>query len=157
MLRRVVCSAAALLAGTALLTGCGISETAVIDAGPPAVQLTPHGARLGVFYVDHDGNAVPAPGATPTADRSILIDRLFGELPAAARSAGLRSDIPAVPYQTADLAEGGVRVSFTDPVSLPPTAVAQIGCTLGQAGAFTRVEIVAEPGGAPTAARCPRR
>ncbi|MEU6986183.1 hypothetical protein ABZ946_22535 [Streptomyces sp. NPDC046324] len=62
MRRRGTGFGAALLAGGLALTGCGIQQSDVVEAGGPAtVAVAPgEGSRLLLFYVDVDGRLTPA-------------------------------------------------------------------------------------------------
>ncbi|MFF1408968.1 hypothetical protein ACFVX6_04070 [Streptomyces sp. NPDC058289] len=97
-------AAAAALIGTLLLaTGCGIATTGVIEAGPPGTvkMPTPPTSSL-LYFVSPEDRLVPVVFAdqSDTSDRlearpSSLIDLLAGGPDAAARAAGLRTELPA--------------------------------------------------------------
>lgn len=76
-----------------IAAGCGIPNTAVVDAGPPAVSLaSPHT----VYYVDGSDALVPVvlPPSATDPDRS-AVDILFGPIPGVAVERGLSSQIPS--------------------------------------------------------------
>ncbi|MCT4352863.1 hypothetical protein M5362_06940 [Streptomyces sp. Je 1-79] len=70
-MRRGTALGAALLAGALALTGCGIRQSDVVEAGGPAtIAVAPgEGSRLLLFYVDVDGRLTPAARALDTDQR----------------------------------------------------------------------------------------
>ncbi|MFC9915713.1 hypothetical protein [Streptomyces sp. NPDC127197] len=162
-MRRQRAAAAALSAlAAAVLTGCGIQETDVIEAGgPPTIQVFPHGGDGLVLFFrtpqqelvpvirDPKGDAEEMPQNGPAGTRdpeepedatARAVTELFGGPYGKERAAGLIDGLPALgpggpAVRTLPPEQGGVEVTL--PVALATLddlAIRQLVCTI----AFSR-------------------
>jgi hypothetical protein len=146
-------AAAMLMASlAAVLTGCGVRPTGVVDAGEPATGLQ---SGVQVYFVWGNGLrpvVLPARGE----DDGYVLQLLFDGPDADARAAGLRTAIPAgtqlVPAAVlADNREAMIGVFGSDPARLSRLARAQIACTaiagLAQRGEHVETVTIASKAG----------
>ncbi|MFF3684504.1 hypothetical protein [Streptomyces sp. NPDC002187] len=143
-MRRLRC-AAALLAAAPVLTGCGIQETDVVQAGGPAtIQVFPQSSTgMVLFFRSPDGELLPvirslegefedpqSPGASTGETLSVL----FAGPAERDRAAGLTTGLPELPpgatLRAAPSDRSGVEVTL--PIALgrlDDTALRQLVCT----------------------------
>ncbi|MFE0627366.1 hypothetical protein ACFW3D_10375 [Streptomyces sp. NPDC058864] len=156
----LVCAAAALLAG------CGVPGSGVVEAGGPAtVDAFPGTAnRLTLFFLSPEGRLTPVLRGTrddaqepPVPTAKVVTVLLDGPEPQE-RAAGLHSGLPAATGPV-DVASSGdtVRVTLPFPVrSLKEDAVRQLVCTAAYAERRedSGTIVLAGSDGALPAARC---
>ncbi|MFE5616373.1 hypothetical protein [Streptomyces sp. NPDC056470] len=183
-MRRAAVLGAALLTGALALTGCGIQQSDVVEAGGPATIAVAPGevGRLLLFYVDVDGRLTPA--ARPLDPRLMLREQAHprglgvAAPPALAallrgpnadeRAAGLSTRLPEQAWATGDggplvnveIDEDGerrLRVSVDFPLGdLDGAAARQLVCTAAYAEETDgRIAVVLSgPGGVRPAETC---
>ncbi|MFC9297623.1 hypothetical protein ACFTWH_26895 [Streptomyces sp. NPDC057011] len=164
-------AATAALAGCALLAGCGIKPTGVVESGHAATLKSPGAKAAALYFVSKEGDRlVPVPftfdgGYTiaPRALARLLLDGPIGP----AQEAGLTTALPRLPAGQEDVlavseyAPGSgmtVRVPFAVG-SLSELARSQLVCTVGVSAVPDTLSPVTLQGTdtALPAAECPRR
>ncbi|MFE5538101.1 hypothetical protein [Streptomyces sp. NPDC056492] len=87
---------AALLLGAAVLTGCGIKPTGVIESGAAAKVVVPGpGTKGTVYFVTADGRLFPVPDRDqPSQSPALILVKLLVGPNEAARAAGLETRLP---------------------------------------------------------------
>ncbi|MDJ0104949.1 hypothetical protein QM646_00890 [Rhodococcus erythropolis] len=101
-----------------LLTGCGVADTPVIDAGPPAITLP---QQRVVYYLDSTSWPTPVQ-FPPAADGTNALDLLFAPMPANIADRGLSSEVAE--------SEDRVRTVANQEDSSPLTVVLPAGMVL---------------------------
>ncbi|WP_431959099.1 hypothetical protein [Actinacidiphila sp. bgisy160] len=153
MSRRSVPALAAALAAAALLTGCGVTGSGVVEAGGPAtVEAFPGaGARLTLFFLSPEGRLTPVlrgtgydpqTGQVPTAKAvSVLLEGPGSQEGAAGLGTGLPATTGPVDVTSS---RGTVRITLPFPVrGLKDNAVRQVVCTAAYAeGREDAVDVV---------------
>ncbi|MGW2819912.1 hypothetical protein ACWC24_02755 [Streptomyces sp. NPDC001443] len=156
-------------AASALLTGCGVQATDVVEAGGPAtVAVYPEiGKRVVLFFLAPDGGLTPAvrsfPPDDPTDDAPVSLPKTLAMLSSGPsddeRSAGLHTDLPPVVGAGAEVKSAPgmliVRLSL-DVRPLSTGARRQLVCTAAYAqdgDGTAKVTLVGDDGVLP-AARC---
>ncbi|MGW3496020.1 hypothetical protein [Streptomyces sp. NPDC001020] len=151
-----VVRAAACVTAAGLLTGCGVQQTDVIEAGGPAtVNVFPApGQRLLLFFLSPQGHLTPvvrpvkseqyAPAGVEPVDRQKVLAMLFAGPQANERAAGLHTELPQL--------NGAMGIKSTPSnvtVLLPlavrhfeATAVRQVVCTVAFADGDGSAEVV---------------
>ncbi|MEU6212382.1 hypothetical protein AB0O42_25210 [Streptomyces sp. NPDC089922] len=139
--RPAAAAAAAALAGSLLLTGCGIKTTGVIESGHAAKVAVPDGGGATVYYVSKDGeHLVPTPfgfdgySISPAVLVRVLLDGPKGR----AQEAGLTTQLPRMPEGKTDgfsstpySPESGITLRVPFPVAgLSQLARLQLVCTV---------------------------
>ncbi|MFF7211027.1 hypothetical protein ACFZAU_10870 [Streptomyces sp. NPDC008238] len=158
--------AALCVAAAALLAGCGVQGSGVVEAGGPAtVDVFPGPPdRLTLFFLSPEGRLTPvlrgtgdaAPG-TPVATAKVVTVLLDGPEPQES-AAGLGTGLPATTGPV-DVTSSGdtVRVSLPFPVrDLAENARRQVVCTAAYADGHEddRVVVLAGTDGALPAGNC---
>ena len=146
----------------ALVTGCGVTPTGVVGAGPPGVMLTTNPAAptnpaaLAIYLLDADNRPIRhQPSAAVSQPEQILTD-LFGALPPAATQAGMHSDVTGRHYTVTETSDGGVVITL-DAAPVSEQGLSQIACTATQPGAWSSAQVRAGDANAPTqTVHCPR-
>ncbi|WP_455354007.1 hypothetical protein [Streptomyces sp. SYSU K217416] len=145
MRRRPAAASSAFLAGL-LLTGCGIQDTDVIEAGGPAtIQVFPHSpSGMVLFFRSPSGELMPVirflegeaeSPESPGASTPKTVAALFGGPVGNERKAGLTAGLPPLPeggrIDEAPHPQGGVEVTLPIALAdLDDTAVRQLVCTI---------------------------
>ncbi|MGW7362728.1 GerMN domain-containing protein [Streptomyces sp. NPDC054841] len=150
-MRRLPTAVAALAASAALLlTGCGIQETDVIEAGGPAtIEVFPgNERRMLLFFRSPEGELLPVSrepdglfedARSDPKSMARTLAALFRGPTENERAAGLTTGLPVLPTGSAlreagPAADGGVEVTLSIALDeLDETALRQLICTIAYA------------------------
>ncbi|POX57278.1 hypothetical protein C3489_00760 [Streptomyces sp. Ru71] len=161
---------AACVAAAAVLTGCGVRGTDVVEAGGPAtiaVPPSPGQRMLLLYFLDADDRPTPVARVLPAGDPTEPDTRPVSGAKALAAlfegphgseiAAGLHTELPRFRGDLqAQVSDEGVTVHVPMAArTLTPAAVRQIVCTasFGEGGGTAPVTIWGDDGGLPPA-RC---
>ncbi|MFI5668211.1 hypothetical protein [Streptomyces sp. NPDC051704] len=149
---RAAAAAVALLLGGALLTGCGIKPTGVIESGAAAKVVVPGpGTKGTVYLVSADGRLFPIPDREqPSVSETSLLVRLLVGPSEEQEAAGLETRLPVLDIKKQGASAGttmisddtiGVGVPFKV-AGLSETARQQLVCTVASTEPRYRVVLL---------------
>ncbi|MFE2478867.1 hypothetical protein [Streptomyces sp. NPDC059389] len=149
---RAAAAAVAALLGGALLTGCGIKPTGVIESGAAAKVVVPGpGTKGTVYLVSADGRLFPIPDREqPSVSQTSLLVRLLVGPSEAQKAAGLETRLPVLDIKKQGASAGttmisddtiGVGVPFKV-ATLSETARQQLVCTVASTEPGVRVVLL---------------